>query len=267
MAEQLNERLALVEQIVSCSSCELHARCSAPVPFSGPVPTRNFIAIVGEAPGSMEDQQGVPFIGPAGQLLRAYLKENGIDPDESTILNTVSCFPHGTPSKAQVEACAKNRRDQLRLSDPGWVLLLGSVAAGVYSPIRISLLRGRPFVRPGFALPVFFATFHPAAALRQREWEKAMCFDIKRFAEMVKADRPGKDFKHWTTFIPDDCVVCDGDAWWLDDSGLGWCPDHMPDEGERRRRLLEAELVEAMKRRRRRTLVESPPPTYEQGVL
>ena len=86
-------RLDVVEQVVSCTRCELHKGCTGPVPMRG---QPGNVAMVGEAPGETEDRDGRPFVGPAGKLLQDTLDEFNFPP--MGVLNTVSCFPHRTPN-------------------------------------------------------------------------------------------------------------------------------------------------------------------------
>lgn len=90
LPNDLTPRLALKEQILDCRGCDLCEVGTGPVPFSGPTPS--YVAVVGEAPGQMEDKGGKPFIGPSGKLLREALAEAGFNVDELFIANSVSCL-------------------------------------------------------------------------------------------------------------------------------------------------------------------------------
>jgi uracil-DNA glycosylase family 4 len=213
------ERIALTlsAQIIDCECCELHAQCTLPVPFSGePGP----ILIIGEAPGEQEDKVGRPFVGPAGQLLRQLLKRSAFDPDDLAYCNTACCWPHGTPTWDHVRSCDKNKWDQIAYIDPTWILLLGKVALRAMRPeLDISRGRSRPFQH---GKRICFASFHPAAALRNAKFERGLKRDLDLFARLVKTP-------DWQTLIPDDCSACDADAVWWEASGLGWCERHVPE--------------------------------------
>lgn len=228
------DRLEVIEKVVSCRGCELVDQCSGPVAFTGPNPCS--IAIIGEAPGAQEDDQGRPFIGPAGELLRQNLRENDIDPDECFILNTVSCFPHGTPQSSHIAACRNNKLMQLELADPTWVLMLGGVALkAVDSRPRIGTARGRPF-QPGGSGPVYYAAYHPAAALRKGEFAKAMAEDLARFAKMV-----GDGIEGWQKYLVDGCWECKSDeVAWVGEDWTEWCEKHAPPEYHERIAFVEA---------------------------
>src|SRR6056297_620860 len=61
-------------------------------PPSGPSDAK--LLVVGEAPGRDEAQQGRPFVGASGRMLRAALQQFGVDPEtEVRYVNTVQCRP------------------------------------------------------------------------------------------------------------------------------------------------------------------------------
>jgi len=48
--------------------------------------------LVGEQPGDQEDQQGEPFVGAAGRLLRNGLEKAGLDVASISLTNAVKHF-------------------------------------------------------------------------------------------------------------------------------------------------------------------------------
>lgn len=209
-------RLELVEEILDCTSCELHAVGGGPVAFSAP--TGATIVVVGEAPGRQEDVAGAPFVGPAGKLLREQLTLVGIDPEAVAYVNTVSCFPNATPALRHVQACSGLKEKQIAYVKPRWALLVGKVALQAIDPrLDIRHGRGRPFLSDG--LPCF-ATYHPAAAMRNGKYLEQMQADLQMFARIVTR---GIEY-------PDDCSGC-GDLaeFWSERDWLGWCESHVPD--------------------------------------
>lgn len=237
-------RLELVEQIVTCENCELAGQCTAPV--MGTVPDGATIAIVGEAPGEQEDTHGQPFIGPAGDLLRRLLADAGIDPDGVAYINTVSCWPHGTPTWDHIRACAPNKNAQLDYLNPRFVIPVGQVAIKGFKPhLAAKHGRGRPWVQDG---RIFCATYHPAAALRNGNYERAIEADLQTIAEFIERD-DGEPFEYWPSWLSfvlsDYCSACPVEVYFFDDDGLGWCEVHMPEHMlprlERHRARLKAE--------------------------
>lgn len=217
------QRLDVIEQVVSCTNCELHARCTAPVAFRGPAHAR--IAIVGEAPGRQEDDQGQPFVGPSGALINELLAEVDIT-EEVAFVNTVSCYPHGTPTWDHINACAVNKATQLQYLEPIWVLLLGRVALKATRPdLDIKRGRGRPFLHQN---RIHYATYHPAAALRRTTYADSLRDDLVLFKTIVDAG------DEWWNHIPDSCAACPLVPALLEETGLGWCPVHMPGDARKR---------------------------------
>lgn len=123
---------------------------------------------VGEAPGFYEDQQGRPFVGPAGQFLDELLGHADLTRQDVFITNVVKCRPPGNrdPEPDELAACDGYLRAQIAALDPRVIVTLG----------RFSLAKFVPNVRSmrdvhGRALPhegrVVVAMYHPAAALHQ----------------------------------------------------------------------------------------------------
>lgn len=132
-----------------------------------------------------------------------------------------NCWPHGTPTWDHIQACRPNVDAQLDYLDPTWVLLLGRVALAGFRPdIPLRRGRGRPFLD---RKRICFATYHPAAALRNGSYRDCMRGDLEVFAELLDV---GLD--NWMRFIPDSCAACPNPAEWFEHSGIGWCPIHIP---------------------------------------
>ena len=156
-------------QVLSCRRCGLHRVGHGPVPFRGPVPAR--LAMVGEAPGPVEDEQGAPFVGPSGKLMDELFIASGIDPAGVFVCNTVSCYPKRTPDGDEREACRPNLLAQLAIASPRFILLLGGVALTAFKGMNESMGfwcdRVFPWEHPETGRRSFvWPTYHPAAALR-----------------------------------------------------------------------------------------------------
>lgn len=173
-------------RITTCTRCPLHRVARCPVPFSGPVGAA--VAVLGEAPGEMEDRAGEPFVGPSGQLLRTMLRRVGFDLAETVFLNTVSCYPTRTPRPEEVAACRGNFWAQMVLVSPTFVLVVGGTALQALRPgARISDARGEPWARRlrDGRERVYFPTYHPAAVLRNRLLTRPWREDLEHFKELV----------------------------------------------------------------------------------
>jgi DNA polymerase len=139
------------------------------------------LVFVGEGPGFEEDQQGRPFVGPAGQLLTRIIRAIGLSRDQVYICNIVKCRPPGNrnPEPDEIETCVPFLRRQLHAIAPEYVCALGTFAARtlIGADQSISRLRGRFYDIMGFRL---MATYHPAYLLRNPEKKREVWEDMKR---------------------------------------------------------------------------------------
>lgn len=131
------------------------------------------LMLVGEAPGAEEDRQGVPFVGPSGQLLNAMLASIGIQRDEVLISNTVFWRPPGnrTPTSQEAAVCKPFIDRLIEIVDPKVLVCVGAPSAHTLlgETQGISRLRGKwfKFQTPKLSHPITAtALFHPAYLLR-----------------------------------------------------------------------------------------------------
>lgn len=173
---------ALAAALGECRGCNLYRDATQAVPGSGPPEAA--MLLLGEQPGDHEDQEGEPFVGPAGRLLDRALADAGIDPGAPFRTNAVKHFRferrgsnrlHKSPARWQVARCEPWLLAELDAVRPRTVVLLGATAGqAVYgSGFRIGERRGRVLKWPeslGRHRPeVVAATIHPSAVLRSRE--------------------------------------------------------------------------------------------------
>jgi DNA polymerase len=161
----LTDALEVLHQEVRvCQLCALGRTRTRAVPGAGDPQAK--VMIVGEAPGQNEDQQGLPFVGAAGQLLNRLLSTIGISRDEVYITNILKCRPPGNldPLPDEVATCSPYLDRQVELIRPAVILLLGRHAVQRLLPGSdgISRIHGRLVERGGQA---YVPLYHPAAAL------------------------------------------------------------------------------------------------------
>ena len=89
------------------------------------------ILLVGEGPGQREDEQGIPFVGPAGLLLDDMLEIIGLDRTKVYVANIVKCRPsrNRDPLNVEQDACIGWLRRQTALLRPKLIVCLGRIAA------------------------------------------------------------------------------------------------------------------------------------------
>ena len=157
----------LKAECLQCTACALASTRKQVVFGVGPAPCN--LMLIGEAPGADEDEQGIPFVGRAGQLLTKMLATVNIDRDkEAYIANICKCRPpeNRNPEKEEAQACMHWLQDQIKLVQPKILVLVGAVAMknmlGEEMP-GITRSRGKWVTCEGIDTMIIF---HPSYLLR-----------------------------------------------------------------------------------------------------
>ena len=172
------------EDIGDCQRCKLHTGRMKLV-FGVGDPTAELM-FVGEAPGRDEDREGVPFVGPAGQLLTKIIASIGFSRDEVYIANVIKCRPpkNRNPEPDEVETCEPFLFQQIDVIQPKVIVALGAFAVRTLlcSDQAISRLRGQVFEFRGAKL---VPTFHPAFLLRSPERKRDVWEDMQKVQTLL----------------------------------------------------------------------------------
>ncbi len=193
-------KLAAAEN--ACRRCPLYKNTTQAVPGEGP--SHAAFMLVGEQPGDKEDLAGKPFIGPAGRVLDAGLKDAGIAREETFVTNAVKHFKHEMrgkrrlhkrPNNYEIERCKIWLDNERALVKPAMIIALGVTAARSLTgkTVTISKLRQQALkLADGTTLIV---TVHPSALLRiedeadKRAAYKAFVADLRAAAVMAAKKR------------------------------------------------------------------------------
>ena len=189
-AETTVDWKTLQQQVASCTACELHQSRTQTV--FGVGDHHADLLVIGEAPGEEEDAQGVPFVGPAGQLFDAMLKAIDMDRNKVFITNALKCRPpeDRDPKSTETASCRSFLIHQIELVQPKLILAVGRVAAHDLLQINTAIgkLRGSLQKMPDTDIPVL-VTYHPAYLLRTprekaKSWEdlKQVVLHLQRFS-------------------------------------------------------------------------------------
>ena len=145
------------------------------------------LVFVGEGPGADEDEQGLPFVGRAGQLLNRMIQAIGMKREEVYICNIVKCRPPGnrTPEKDEIETCSPFLFRQLETIQPRLICCLGAPAVKTVLGIKegITRIHGQFY---DFAKCKALATVHPAYVLRNPREERILREDFEKIREFLK---------------------------------------------------------------------------------
>ena len=145
------------------------------------------IVFVGEAPGADEDEQGLPFVGRAGQLLTDIItKGMKLERKDVYICNILKCRPPGNrnPLPDEIGLCEPFLKKQLQIISPRVICALGKFAAQtlIKTETPITALRGRFHDYEGIQL---MPTYHPAYLLRNQSAKKAVWEDVQKIMKEV----------------------------------------------------------------------------------
>ena len=173
----------LCEEIAACRDCELAKHRTNVVPGEGAEDAD--LLFIGEAPGWHEDQQGRPFVGPAGQFLGQLLDSIGLRREEVYIANVIKCRPpqNRDPLPAEIQACRKWLDRQIEIIQPQMIITLGRYSVARYFPNEsIGKIHGKPRKLGGV---ICYPMYHPAAALHRGSLRQTIETDMLRIPQIL----------------------------------------------------------------------------------
>jgi len=173
----------LYEEIALCHQCELAKYRTRVVPGEGAENAE--IIFIGEAPGWHEDQQGRPFVGPAGLYLDQLLASIGLKREQVYIANVIKCRPLGNrdPLPTEIHNCRKWLERQIELIHPKMIVTLGRYSMAMFFPGKsISKIHGTAQKQGNI---IYYAMYHPAAALHQQSLRQAIEADMLKIPSLL----------------------------------------------------------------------------------
>ena len=176
--------IELCKEISSCKRCDLHKYRTRAVPGEGP--ENADIMFIGEAPGWHEDQQGRPFVGPAGKYLEKLLATIGLKREQVYITNVVKDRPPGNrdPLPTEITACHQWLEQQIEIIRPRMIVTLGRYSMAMFFPGKtISKIHGTASRKNN---TIYFAMYHPAAALHQQSLHSVIEEDMLKIPVLLE---------------------------------------------------------------------------------
>ena len=191
---QQNNKLEQLDEIIaSLKNHETILKKSAKnlVVFDGNLDAK--VMFIGEAPGRDEDEQGIPFVGRAGQLLNKMLSAISLKRDAVYITNVVNWRPpdNRTPTDEEILEFLPFLQRQIDIVNPEYIFLLGGVAAKAIlsTPLSLGKLRGKWHEYKSLQLnkTIFtIASYHPAFLLRSPQYKKASWEDLQMLQKKLE---------------------------------------------------------------------------------
>ena len=173
----------LYAEIVLCQQCEIAKYRTKVVPGEGAEAAG--ILFIGEAPGWHEDQQGRPFVGPAGLYLDKLLASINLKREQVYIANMIKCRPTGNrdPLPSEIHNCRKWLDRQIELIRPRMIVTLGRYSMAMFfSGKSISKIHGTAQKRDNI---IYYAMYHPAAALHQQNLRQTIEADMLKIPSLL----------------------------------------------------------------------------------
>ncbi len=176
---------ALAAAVEGCTRCRL-AQGRTRVVFGSGNPDADLL-FIGEAPGAEEDRQGLPFVGPAGELLTKIIQAMDLRREDVYIANVVKCRPPGNrdPQPDEVAACRGYLERQIELVEPRLIVILGRIAAQTLlgNELPIGQMRGKWYQVRGIPTMI---TYHPAALLRNPALKRPTWEDMQQVRDRLR---------------------------------------------------------------------------------
>ena len=173
----------LYQEISKCQRCDLYKTRTRAVPGEGS--ENAAIMFIGEAPGYHEDQQGRPFVGPAGQFLDKLLASIGLERSQVYIANVIKSRPPANrePLPGEITACRPWLEKQIELIHPHMIVTLGRYSMAMFFPGKsISKIHGTAAKQGDM---IYYAMYHPAAALHQQSLRQAIEGDMLKIPAIL----------------------------------------------------------------------------------
>ncbi len=183
----------LSQTIARCQRCEIAKFRTHAVPGEGPDDAE--ILFIGEAPGYHEDQQGRPFVGPAGQFLERLLASINLRREQVYIANVIKCRPPGNrdPLPVEIGNCRGWLEKQIELISPRMIVSLGRYSMAMFFPGKsISKIHGTAQKQNNI---IYYAMYHPAAALHQQSLRQEVEADMIKIPALLAQAKSLTDTK------------------------------------------------------------------------
>lgn len=171
------------KQVKSCKKCDLW-KTRKNVVISDKIGKHYPIMFVGEAPGKDEDEQGIPFVGRSGKYLRKVITKIGLS-EYTYITNIVKCRPPNNrdPKACEINTCGFYVIEEIKYIQPKVIVGIGRISSGIMMRGYFQKMHhGQIFDKGKYK---FMGTYHPAASLRNPEWDILMKNDLQKLVDFI----------------------------------------------------------------------------------
>ena len=167
---------SLKKKYEGCNVCKLCLHTCKVYGYGNP---NTDIMVVGEGPGRVECETGIPFTGPAGKLMDEIFSAIGLAREKLYFTNVVICRTNEknrTPSWSEIQNCALRLDEEINIVKPSVIVMLGSPSLQRFfgKDSKVSITHGQWFMdlKPPFAK--YFSLMHPSWVLHSNTEEELM---------------------------------------------------------------------------------------------
>src|SRR3989338_7766351 len=180
------ELKALHQKWLKECKCKLRASATKGVAGDGSVNAE--VVFIGEAPGKDEDLQGRPFVGAAGKFLNEMLQGIKMKREDVYITNIVKYRPpvNRDPLPEEKDTCSEWLKEEIKIINPKLIVFLGRHSLQNFFPNeKISEVHGKILKKKTKIGNIFFALYHPAAALYNGSMREILIEDFKKIPKVL----------------------------------------------------------------------------------
>ena len=190
--EEINKIKALTklkDEINSIENCNLKLNSKKLVLGDGNI--NSPIMLVGEAPGSEEDQVGLTFLGEAGDLLKKMLIAIDIKKEDAYSTYVVNFRPpeDRKPNSSEIKKYSQFLQKHISIINPKIIVLMGGTAmeslTGLNNKISIERGKWKEIIIKNINYNAII-TFNPSYLLRIPENKKYSWEDLKKIKQKIK---------------------------------------------------------------------------------
>jgi len=190
--------------MTQCTKCDLSKTRTQIVQGLGP--PKCAIMLVGRNPGYDEDREGLPFVGGAGRVLNALLRDAKIRRSECFVTNVCRCLSPGNkaPTEEEIAACWEYLKADIESHEPNIIIALGNEALTVLTG-KVGITNWRGSLIYGLAkVPKVMPTFHPSYIMRgnQKYWTTVVR-DLERAKEASYEATLRRTPTYYETWFPE----------------------------------------------------------------
>ncbi len=193
-------------KVIACNLCPKLCESRTRI-VNGRGPKKARIAIIGDHPGEIEDERGIPFLGAHGQTLKRWLEKLGVDPSSEVYYDyAVRCKPKEGKNLTdkEIRNCRAYLIANLEVMQPDIIVAAGNNACKALLPAEVSKqgitkIRGHVFWDEQLQRKII-PMFSPSSVLFEFANEPLCMHDLRK--ALKEGKKPTKKPEGLGEYIP-----------------------------------------------------------------